>query len=197
MSKTNSTIWDPRNGDDYVARLEQGNRPVFSSVECNCVVIVLDGKSAINEVSFYPDLIFDILVATGTQGIFNVYPKRSLRHFEGINGIRLDAYGDAWFARFLPSVENTRAILTAMRLNASYEEWLLGSSDTVIDPIDAFLRIENSPSPQLDYFLSRVEKIGSLFCFNYDSDYVTIVFKATPNCDTIIEKIRSTIRSAK
>jgi len=194
--RTKGHVWDPRRSHDYQTRLENPCRKVFSSAEHNCVVIEINRFATHQKSSDIQErTIYHTLKATGAHGFFNIYPTRSLSTFDLIKETPPVQYDEAWFGHFDIDMSFISDFLSMMRSRACYEEWIIGSCLQRLDPKDTHLLIDNTKSPQLDYFLYYFDRIGSLWSFNHDSALITIFFKVFDGCDQVINTISQQVKN--
>lgn len=195
-----AVIVDPRKNEDMRIELINPRKSIFSSLAENRLVIrvfrVWGGFVGDVESLFDEALIYRVLEATHKRGFFNVFPGRSLRLMPSLCEVQPRSYGDAWFGQF----ELTRAAVAdfnrKMRAVGSYEEWIIGSCAESLVPRDARLLAQRSASPELHYFLSHINDVGCLWCFNLDIGELMLVFEPFRECDVVVEEITEVVRQS-
>lgn len=186
--KASGQLWDPRLGHDYRTQLEDRHRTVFSSLDQNCIVISIRHE-IMRANGWLEPIIFEILRRSGSSLFGNVYPARRshLKYQHTLGGSQI---GESWFANLAATEANVRQFIMWMANYATFEEWLLGSASSSLDPTDAYLRIERTPSPQVDYFLAHFHQVDGICCFNHDAHEAMLFFRPFEECDKIIDRIQ-------
>jgi hypothetical protein len=179
-------IWDPRQGKYFVTELENPKKSVFSSKDQNAIVLRLDVDTDISGKRCKPNPVYRTLLASGRYGFVNIYPSKHVDGKIDELGFALGQIGESRFGIIDISVQNVSRFLAFMSRYGSYEEWLIGSATAALNPIDAYLHIERTPSPQFDYFLSSFELIGAIWSFDLDGASTIILSRPSGQFDAML-----------
>gem|GEM_PF-7026722 len=192
-------VFDPHKREDF--RIPRGKHGdvLFSSLDHGCVVIRMSWMRGwwVRQIPIKlldSAVVNSVLQETADMGFLSVCPSDSLCRFSGLDEFEVHGYGDALLTHYRHDQRTVAWFLDEASSRGTYEEWLIGSTNQEIDPLDVAEANPRNRSPDLVYFLARFSSMGSVWAFNFDSGEVMAVFRTFDGYEDAVSNIVASLQ---